>query len=182
MRAFIFTFLTFLLAFVCAQTETVPDLDGNTVVEVITTNRLGVITTSTISTIAVDAETTSTTGTTSTTATKAATTQPQGGGVVGVPGTTNTVDPNGPTPYTYTTVVDGITTALEATFIPTFTTAPGTPAPATGTILDYSQWLSEFGSSTTATNSAPRVSSSSHVYLGTAILMAMGLGWAVVLS
>ncbi|KAJ3716121.1 hypothetical protein EV361DRAFT_54361 [Lentinula raphanica] len=176
MRVLIFTFLTFLLAFVHAQTETVEDPDtGNTVVEVVTTNRLGVFTTSTISTILAATAT----------ATTATTTQQQGGGVVGVPGTTNTVDPNGPTPYTYTTVVDGITTAVEATFIPSFTTALGTPAPATGTILDYSQWLSEFGSSTTAANSASRVSLSSHGLSGTAMLTvvtAMGLGWIVVLS
>ncbi|KIK62424.1 hypothetical protein GYMLUDRAFT_242602 [Collybiopsis luxurians FD-317 M1] len=159
MRVFIFSFLSFLFALVYAQTETqtVEDANGNTVVEVISENRQGLFTTATITTILAGAATTLTsTSTTSTTSTTATTLQ-QGGGVVGQPAPTPNGDPHGPTPYTYTTVIGGVTTAVEAIFTPSFTTPVATPAPATGTILDYSSWLAQFGATSSA-SSASRVS------------------------
>ncbi|KAF5392220.1 hypothetical protein D9757_001425 [Collybiopsis confluens] len=136
------------------QTATVVDVDGDTIVEVVTTDRQGLPVTSTIQTIL--ASTTSTTSTISTPT--RTTTQQQGGGVVGQPPPTTDGDPHGPTPYTYTTVIGTVTTAIQAIFTPSFTTPIATPAPATGTILDYSSWLAQFGATTTATTNGARPS------------------------
>ncbi|KAF9064455.1 hypothetical protein BDP27DRAFT_1333565 [Rhodocollybia butyracea] len=164
MRDFLFSFALF-LALVYAQTQTVADplVPGNSIVEVVTLNAQGLATTSIISTILAGA------------ATPPANTR---GGIVGAPPPT-TGPVGGPTPYTYTTVIGGVTTAVLATFIPSFTTPPGTSAPATGSILDYSQWLSEFGAAAPSGSSS---SGASRVSLGSSALgpvlftVAMGLG------
>ncbi|TFK40101.1 hypothetical protein BDQ12DRAFT_680351 [Crucibulum laeve] len=146
---------TALVALANGQTFTVTDPAGQTIVQVISQNAAGVLTTATILTLtagvtdtAVEAEsssvTTATTSSTTTSTTSTATTPTGQQGPVGQPGPT-TGTPGGPTPYTYTTVVDGVTTAIADTFTPTdIKTTPVTPT-ASGTILDYSSWLSVYG-------------------------------------
>jgi len=65
-------------------------------------------------------------------------------GPVDQPGATNTALE---TPYTYTTVVDGVTTAIEATFTPTTPPTLSTvdPGAGTATIWDYDEWNSIYG-------------------------------------
>jgi len=76
------------------------------------------------------------------TTTTAVTTPTQG--PVDQPGATNTAKE---TPYTYTTVVDGVTTAIEATFTPTTPPTLSTvdPGAGTATIWDYDEWNSIYG-------------------------------------
>jgi hypothetical protein len=59
-----------------------------------------------------------------------------------------------PTPFQYTTTINGVKTVVQDTFTPTlgFPTTVPTEIPATGTILGYSEWLAQYGA--TATNSA----------------------------
>ena len=89
-----------------------------------------------------------TTGTTLTTTNTRTTTTPlQQGPVVGQPGTTPET-PGGPTPYTYsTTDASGNTITEVATFIPTFQTVSVSPT-LSGSILQYSDWLSQIGTNT----------------------------------
>ncbi|KAG6874007.1 hypothetical protein C0995_007964 [Termitomyces sp. Mi166 len=138
-----------------AQTLTFPDINGNTVVGVITTNALGIPVTSTIETLPAGAVTTAqsptlatTTSPTTTSTTTTAADQGQQG-PVGQP-TATTFSPGGPTPYTYTTVINGVTSLVADIFTPT---NPATQQPtvgASGTIWDYSSWLSIYGPTTTA--------------------------------
>ena len=66
-------------------------------------------------------------------------------GPVGQPGTT----PTGQIVYYYTTTnAVGQTTVLQATFTPTFPATRVPSAPSSGTILQYSQWLSMVGTNT----------------------------------
>ncbi|KIY52144.1 hypothetical protein FISHEDRAFT_70102 [Fistulina hepatica ATCC 64428] len=86
--------------------------------------------------------------------TKAATTTTtttQQQGVVGEEPTTTTGEVGGPTPYTYTTVIDGITTAILATFTPTNpTTAPITYT-TTGSVMGIGYYKSVYGTTTSGT-------------------------------
>ncbi|KAG6845869.1 hypothetical protein H0H87_002560 [Tephrocybe sp. NHM501043] len=140
-------FVAALAAATHAQTVTREDAAGNTVVEVVTTDLLGNPLTSTIQTLA--ATTTGTTSTPTTTTTQPIVQQ----GPVGQPDATS-FSPGGPTPYTYTTVVNGVTTALVDTFIPTNPATQAITVGASGTILDYSSWLAEYGPTTTAKSGA----------------------------
>jgi hypothetical protein len=144
------------------------DLAGQTVVLLITINDFGQPTTETLETLGrrQGPETTSvatstfptttptptpTTAyhTTYSTTTPADTTTPE---VVGQPGPTP-VAPGAPTPFVYTTTdADGNYVTVTATFTPTFPpTIPFTPT-ASGTILQYSDWLGKIGTNTGALN------------------------------
>jgi len=127
------------------QTVTVVDGAGDTVVQVITTAG-GLPTTRVIETITTpDIATTSTT--TSALPTVTPTTVQQG--PVGQPAAT-VGDPNGVTPYTYTTVIGGVTQAVSDNFTPT---NPPTLSPtigSSGSVMDYSAWSSMYGAQTTA--------------------------------
>lgn len=141
-----FSSLCFLLCLVYAQTQTIVDQAGNSVVVVATTDPAGIPLTQTIETLPADGEITTTTNTPATTNTPTTTQTPAGPGPVGQPAVT-TETPFGPTPFTYTTVVDGVTTAVADAFTPTNpATVPYTPT-GTGTVWDYSQWLSSYGGS-----------------------------------
>jgi hypothetical protein len=93
-----------------------------------------------------------TTTATSTTATAAATTAQGQQGPIGQPASTP-ANAGGPTPYVYTTTdANGNYIPVSATFVPTFpSTTPYTPT-GTGTILQYSAWLSMVGNNTGALN------------------------------
>ncbi|KIK28905.1 hypothetical protein PISMIDRAFT_90197 [Pisolithus microcarpus 441] len=131
---------------------------GGTVVEVVTTNALGIAATSILSTLAPSTSNTllnpltKTTASTATTATTAA--GAGGGGVVEQPASV-AATPGGPTPYTYTTTnALGQTVALEGIFTPT---GPATVLPTpttTGSILNYSSWLAMVGTNTVVANAA----------------------------
>jgi len=203
MRIFFLSFFAFLFTLVHSQlTQTVTDAAGDSIIEVVTQNRQGVPTTSTVSTILADAAgaagaatsvttalttalTTATTAAVATTATTATTaaTLAQGGGVVGAPAPTTNANPTGPTPFTYTTVIGGVTTIVPAVFTPTFATVAPTHSTISGSILDYSQWLSEFGSSTSsaAASSASRVSLGSPGLLGTVMVSVFGMGFGAMI-
>ncbi|KAG6916077.1 hypothetical protein DXG01_008551 [Tephrocybe rancida] len=174
-------FVACLAVFTYAQTVTVADGAGNTVGEVLTTDLLGNPTTSTISTIA-PAVTSQTIPSTTSAVTTAPTQQGQQG-PVGQPQATS-FTPGGTTPYTYTTVVNGVTTAVADVFTPT---RPATQQPsigASGTILDYSSWLSEFGPTTTAsagTNGAVPVGGQRST-LASTILLGLTVGMGLMLQ
>ncbi|KAH8093712.1 hypothetical protein BXZ70DRAFT_948921 [Cristinia sonorae] len=129
---FLFTF--FLSAF--SQTLTTTDALGETIVQVVTLDPAGLPTTQILQTLAPGVATT-----------QAATLPPVPQGPVGQPPVTT--GPAPPTVYQYTTVdADGDTVVLHDTYTPTY--APSVPpiATGTGTILDYSQWLSAVGTNT----------------------------------
>ncbi|KAG5639145.1 hypothetical protein H0H81_006404 [Sphagnurus paluster] len=89
-----------------------------------------------------------TTSSTSTTAPVTVTPPPVPEGPVGQPQATS-FSPGGVTPYTYTTVVDGVTSVLVDNFTPTNPATQPITVGASGTILDYSSWLSQYGAQTT---------------------------------
>ncbi|KAI6025815.1 hypothetical protein F5J12DRAFT_810535 [Pisolithus orientalis] len=154
-------FLNFLLwvAWASAQTQTVPDAAGATVVEVLTTDARGAAATSILSTLSPSTTTNSLLNQlTQTTATATTSTPAGGGGVVEQPAS-EALTPGGPTPYTYTTTnALGETVTMEGIFTPT---GPATVLPTpttTGTILNYSSWLAMVGTNTVAANAAGRIS------------------------
>ncbi|KAK0469993.1 uncharacterized protein EV420DRAFT_1497849 [Desarmillaria tabescens] len=189
MRPFFFAVVALFAAFAEAQlTETIVDANAESVVIVVSTNTLlGVITTETLETLT--GTTTATTNTrtrattATTTATTATTTLAQGGGVVGAPATTTNDDPHGPTPYTYTTVIGGITTLIEDTFTPTFPATTPSTAPATGSIMAFSQYQSIYGTvSASSANSAAVVLVSQKALMGlvaTTVVCLLGGVWTI---
>ncbi|KAF7773317.1 hypothetical protein Agabi119p4_5484 [Agaricus bisporus var. burnettii] len=139
---------------VYAQTQTIVDEAGQSVVVVGTLDPAGLPVTQTIETLpaggVVDPNTNTLTTTedlaAATTTTPTTTPTPPGQGPVDEPAAT-TGTPFGPTPFTYTTEIDGVTTAVLDTFSPTdIATTPFTPT-ASGTVWEYSDWLSSFGGS-----------------------------------
>lgn len=80
------------------------------------------------------------------------TTTPNNQGPVGQPASTPET-PGGPTPFVYTTTdANGNYITVSATFTPSFPqTIPYTPT-GSGTILQYSDWLSQIGNNTGALN------------------------------
>ncbi|EPQ54145.1 hypothetical protein GLOTRDRAFT_139526 [Gloeophyllum trabeum ATCC 11539] len=156
MLSHIFWFLFALLSYVGAQqTLTIPDPDNplTSIVEVITVTQdaEGLLTTETLETLPLTntrTRTTATTDTTTTTPTLATTTTttpvPQ---VVGQPGPSPAT---GAIPYQYTTVVAGATQVIQDTYTPTFPVITPVIPTSTGTVLDYSQWLSMVGTNTVA--------------------------------
>ncbi|KIJ66803.1 hypothetical protein HYDPIDRAFT_85163 [Hydnomerulius pinastri MD-312] len=152
-----------------AQTETVVNAAGATVVEVLTDNAAGVPVTQILQTIVGSTSSlsnplnplTSSTPLTSSnpllaSPTAATTSVPVG--PVGQPAPTP-VEAGGPTPYTYTTTnADGETVALEGIFTPT---GPATVLPnptTTGTVLNYSSWKAMVGTNTVPANAASHIS------------------------
>ncbi|KAI6042460.1 hypothetical protein EDC04DRAFT_2658225 [Pisolithus marmoratus] len=152
--------LNFLLwvAWSAAQILTVPNAAGVTVVEVLTTDVRGAITTAILSTLLPSTTNSLLNQLTQTTASTSSTTAGGGGGVVEQPAS-QALTPGGPTPYTYTTTnALGETTVVEGIFTPT---GPATVLPTpttTGTILNYSSWLAMVGTNTVAANAATHVS------------------------
>jgi len=94
---------------------------------------------------------TSTTSTSTSTTTLPAANTPVGQGPVAQPAPTPQ-GAGGVTPYTYTTVINGVTTAIVDNFTPTNpATTPFTPT-GTGTHWDYSQYVGIFGSPSQTTS------------------------------
>ncbi|KAF9533722.1 hypothetical protein CPB83DRAFT_844435 [Crepidotus variabilis] len=125
--------LIFLLLVNAQSTVTTLNAAGQTVIEVITTNPQGIAITQIISTVA-------TTAAVTTTPPAQAPIQP---GPVAQPAASGT--PGAPTPFTYTTIVGGVTNTVVAIFTPTSPATTPVTAPAIGTIYDYSSWLSVYG-------------------------------------
>lgn len=85
------------------------------------------------------------------TATTAVATTAPGQGPVGQPAPTGVATA---TVYTYTTTdANGVTTGIVDTFTPTYYQSQQSPTPTTGTILNYSSWLSMVGTNTAASSS-----------------------------
>lgn len=118
---------------------------------------------------------TPTTTPTATTQTTVAPAAPPVQGPVGQPDPT----PNaagGVTPYTYTTVINGVTTAIADNFTPTNPrTTPFTPT-GTGTVWDYSQWLASFAPQATAGQNAGHRHHVSDCFVLMASVLAMHYG------
>ncbi|CAA7268167.1 unnamed protein product [Cyclocybe aegerita] len=155
----------FLLAHAQTTVTTTNDA-GLSVVQVILTNPAGSPTaTQVLQTLTSTTDTTTETTTDTTTETTptptTTTTDDIGHGPVGAP-VSRTGTPGAPTPYTYTTVVNGVTTAIAAIFTPTTPATVSVSIPASGTILDYTEWLSMVGINPTAVGGAasciPRIS------------------------
>ncbi|KAF9456353.1 hypothetical protein BDZ94DRAFT_1302604 [Collybia nuda] len=154
--------------------------NGNTIVQVVTLDPNGLGTTQTLQTLpgspltppvpSIPPTTGTSTNTAATTAaaTTAATTTATEGqqGPVGQPAPTVAL-PSGVTPFTYTTVIDGVTTEVSDNFTPTTPpTQSPQPGPA-GSIMAYSEWLSIYGPKTTG----QAANSNSGLQLGS--------GWAI---
>ncbi|KAF9000739.1 hypothetical protein BDQ17DRAFT_1543139 [Cyathus striatus] len=149
-RLVLLSFL-FLFSVVYAQTTiTAVDAQGETVIGVVTVDpNAGVTMTTIISTVAATTSSATTT-----------TTPIDQQGPVGQPAPT-TGTPGAPTPYVYTTLVNGVLTEVTDTFTPTdISTTPVQPT-VTGTILDYNSWLSIYGQQTGGATSGARPTISS---------------------
>jgi hypothetical protein len=95
-----------------------------------------------------------------------------------------------PTVYTYTTTnANGVTTAVIDTFTPTFYQSAQSSPLSTGTILDYSQWLSIIGTNTNNAQAAQETTSGQlallpgtwHGALGAALWGVISGAWLVLL-
>jgi len=160
MKSHFLLFWSCLAAVVRSQTITTTDQFGESIVEVISTNPLaGALTTATIQTIAAQ----------STTSTS--TTPDVQQGPVGLPAPTI---PGQQTVYRYTTIdAAGDTTVITATFTPSFPPTQ-TPTPSTtGSILDYSSWLSLVG-----TNTVPVANAAVHRWRMSSASCGIGAGLA----
>ncbi|KAG7089644.1 hypothetical protein E1B28_011306 [Marasmius oreades] len=134
----------FLFSIVHAQTRTVTNANGQTVIIAVSTNQ-GALTTQTMQTIVI---------------------QQQQGPVGQPPATTGT--PHLPIPYQYTTVVNGVKTVIQDTFTPTLgfpSTTIKPQVPSTGIIMDYSSWLSQYGATNAASVTCRRPSDGLSVFL-----------------
>ncbi|KAI5116384.1 hypothetical protein M0805_005881 [Coniferiporia weirii] len=166
-------------ALVHAQTVTTTDALGETVIEVATLDVNGLPTTEILQTVTTAADPGD-----ETTAAATTTTTPLNQGPVAQPAATET----GETIFTYTTTdANGDTTAIVDTFTPSFvegTTLP--PQTYTGTVLDYSSWLSLVGTNTVAADASTNSARAGRVSRGAcgagAALLAGVLGgaWLVV--
>jgi hypothetical protein len=119
--------------------------------------------------------TSTTTASTTATATAAATTAQTSAAVtqgpVGQPSPTPE-NAGGPTPYTYTTTdANGNYITVVATFTPSFAkTTPYTPT-GSGTIIQYSQWLSMVGSNSGAPAASQGANSASRMDVNIGLLL-----------
>ncbi|KAI0084115.1 hypothetical protein BDY19DRAFT_973898 [Irpex rosettiformis] len=195
-------YFLFLAAYAFAQTITATDANGNTVIEVVTINpQLGVPTTQTVQTLAAGTSIASPTAT-PTTALIATTQAPEGQqGPVGAPAPIN--GPVSTYVYTYTTtdaagtnlpvlmlaaysrfLVGGFTAIVDTYTATAPASAAFTPT-GTGTVLNFSAYLSMIGTNTVA----PDFSASLHLpvprslWIGTTVV-ALGLagGFAFVFA
>ncbi|KAF4613633.1 hypothetical protein D9613_007668 [Agrocybe pediades] len=130
----VFLFFASFFFLVAAQTTTFTDASGNTLVGVVTVDAQGDPTTDVLQTL------TSTSTPTSTPTTDGGV----GAGPVGAPAAT-TASAGAPTPYTYTTVINGVTSVIADIFTPTSPSTVTKSIPATGTILDFGTWKSIYG-------------------------------------
>ncbi|KDR79052.1 hypothetical protein GALMADRAFT_244802 [Galerina marginata CBS 339.88] len=161
----VFLAVAALLLLVHAQTITTTNADGQTVVQVVTTI-LGVATTQVIQTLSpasLPASSASSPSAASAAPAAPTTAAPQLG-PVGQPAST-TGTPGGPTPYTYTTVVGGVTTSVVDTFTPTSPATLPVSIGSSGTILDYSSWLSVYGPPKSSTSAGVALSPRSALML-----------------
>ncbi|KAH7884578.1 hypothetical protein F5I97DRAFT_1929423 [Phlebopus sp. FC_14] len=171
MRCLFSTAILLWVTWANAQTETVVNADGATVVEVVTVNAVGAPTTQILQTLVGTTPSLSNRPATLTTSTPLTTSNPLVQQTLPVTSSTAAVQPGpvgqpaseqaagGPTPYTYTTTnANGETVALQGIFTPTGPATVLPPVTTTGTILDYSSWLKSLGTNTTPANAASRVS------------------------
>lgn len=128
--------LLFLFHSAFSQTFTITNNTGETIVQVISTDPVNSnFLTTTIRTFA--SPTTSSHGT-------ASVPNDPHQGPVGQPAPTQ--NPDLLTPYTYTTVINGITTRIADIFTPTFPATTRLPDISDlGTIMEYSSWLEIYG-------------------------------------
>ncbi|KAG6908456.1 hypothetical protein DXG01_004539 [Tephrocybe rancida] len=169
MRQILFVAVLSIIGFVQAQTLTTVDDAGNTVVEVLTTDLLGGPLTSTIETLAP-----------STTSPAIAPVQQGQQGPVGQPQAT-VFTPGGTTPYTYITVIGGITNTVADVFTPTRPITQQPSIGASGTILEYSSWLAEFGPTTSAGASTKVNEAIGQCRSGVVATLALGLAVSMAL-
>ncbi|KAF8633219.1 hypothetical protein AX15_001454 [Amanita polypyramis BW_CC] len=159
--------------FARAQTITTTDpISGQTVTEVVSTDPQGALTTLTISTLTTQATTQTTQIPTTTTTTTTPPNNPQG--PVGQPAAT-TAMPGAPTPFTFTTIINGQTVISTAIFTPTNpATTPVVPT-MSGTIWDLSSYLQKYGP-TTPVGAAKSTSGMGHfIYLSIQIALICAL-------
>lgn len=103
---------------------------------------------------------------------------------MGQPGTTP-VTPGGPTPYEYTTTdANGNTVVMQGVFTPTGPqNVPPVPT-TTGTILGYSQWLSQIGTYTVPPSAGRRMSTPVttgwYYFAATAFAGLVGGAWLII--
>ncbi|KAL1665155.1 hypothetical protein GGF50DRAFT_126677 [Schizophyllum commune] len=150
--------LLLLAAYVSAQTQTVV-IGGESIVEAITTDEDGLPTTQTLRTLTTTARTTTTTDpddeddeTTTTTPVEdeETTTQP----VVGQPADTSGANAGDPTPFTYTTLIDGEYQEVEDVFTPSLMQTVMPDPTFTGSEMAYSEYTAIYTQSTDAANAA----------------------------
>ncbi|KAL5526315.1 hypothetical protein ACEPAF_8038 [Sanghuangporus sanghuang] len=145
--------LSVALVRVGAQTQTLVDDAGETVVVAVTTNLLGIATTQTLQTLDAEDETetdTSTSTTSTRTSTSTSTTTTQNQGPVGQPATTTETSV---TTYQYTTTdAAGNTQVLQDVYTPTSHVTTVSALTFAGTIVDYSSWVGLIGTNTAATD------------------------------
>jgi len=148
-----------------AQTITTTDANDDTIVEVVSTNPLGVATTQILSTL------------TTTTTTTPTPPQTQQQGPVGAPGQQATG--TGPTPYIYTTLINGVFTAVSDEFTPTFpATLPPSIGPS-GTEWNYADWSKIYATATqnTAAQAISRPSGSMHSLIASGVVCMAACLW-----
>ncbi|KAF8274838.1 hypothetical protein EI94DRAFT_1825381 [Lactarius quietus] len=155
--AFFFSLSSFVLG---QQLITTTNQAGVSIVEQVTTNAFGQPLTQILQTLGQGTTSLPTTTSPSTSPTSLTTTTPTttatgvtttttkiNQGPVGQPASTPET-PGGPTPFTYTTTnAGGEYITVVATFTPTFSTVTTTPT-GSGTVLQYSEWLSQIGTNT----------------------------------
>jgi hypothetical protein len=100
-------------------------------------------------------------------------------GPVGVPESTPTG--SSPIAYVYTTVVNGRTTVIQAEFTPSFDTKVVTPSlSTTGSILNYSQWASIYGTASLQNDGGRRSSGKTVVCVALTVWMGLMIGLGIV--
>lgn len=154
-------FLAFHALCTSGQIITATNALGYTVVEDVTLNPLGLPTTEVLSTILTPPTSKSTPSTTSapststTPTTQAAATQAQAQPQGPVEQSPDVPGVAGPTSYIYsTTNAAGATITVAAIFTPTFAPTTVVVPTASGTILQYSDWLTQVGTHTVPVNAA----------------------------
>ncbi|KAL5504391.1 hypothetical protein ACEPAH_8465 [Sanghuangporus vaninii] len=132
-----------------AQTQTLVDAAGETVVVAVTLNPLGIATTQTLQTLDAEDETETDTSTSTTSTSTSTTTTQLNQGPVGQPAATTQA---GVTTYEYTTTdAAGNTQVLQDTYTPTSHITSASALTFAGTIVDYSSWVGLVGTSTVTT-------------------------------
>ncbi|KAH9481516.1 hypothetical protein JR316_0006043 [Psilocybe cubensis] len=137
--------LATLFLFSNAQTtQTTTDGSGSLIIQVVSTNAAGIPITTAIQTLSA-----SPTPVSSTSSDPVGVLGPKNGQPV-----SQTGSPGAPTPYFYTTVIDGQTQVFLATFTPTSPQTINFTATSQGTILPYSSWLAVYGPPTGSAQSS----------------------------